>query len=201
MLFKFPSIAWGSILLLSHVLLLRSVQAQALEQTPVAFTSERKWGYSGLDIWVMDAEGGNLRNLTDSPNAIDQDSAWSPDGTRIAFVTRREGLHTEIFVMDVDGGNPRNLTNHPGTDDDPAGSPNGRRIAFSSSRQANEDNVDLYIMDDDNQITDTRVRKTALNGRFNVRGMSLVLAEGFCRGAEFLYIKIQEAPDHAELLQ
>jgi crossover junction endodeoxyribonuclease RusA len=53
---------------------------------------------------------------------------------------------------------------------------------------------------DDNQITDTRIRKTNLDGAFRVRGMSPVLAEGFCRGTEFLHIKIQEAPDHMEIL-
>jgi hypothetical protein len=57
----------------------------------------------------------------------------------------------------------------------------------------------VYV--DDNQITDTRVRKTDLNGAFRVRGMSAVLAEGFCKGTEFLHIKIEEAPDHAEILQ
>jgi crossover junction endodeoxyribonuclease RusA len=56
----------------------------------------------------------------------------------------------------------------------------------------------VYV--DDNQITDTRVRRTNLNGAFRVRGMSPVLAEGFCLGTEFLHIKIEEAPDHREIL-
>lgn len=46
----------------------------------------------------------------------------------------------------------------------------------------------------------TQIRKTDLSGSFKVKGMSKVLVDGFCRGSEFLYIKIQEAPDHAELL-
>ncbi len=57
----------------------------------------------------------------------------------------------------------------------------------------------VYI--DDRQITDTRVRKTDLNGAFRVKGMSPVLAEGFCKGTEFLHIRIVEAPDHTEILQ
>jgi len=53
---------------------------------------------------------------------------------------------------------------------------------------------------DDNLIVDTRVRKTDLNGSFKVRGISPVLAEGFIRDREFLYVRIQEAVHHEELL-
>jgi Holliday junction resolvase RusA-like endonuclease len=58
--------------------------------------------------------------------------------------------------------------------------------------------ISLIYMDD-RQITDTVVRKTDLNGSFRVRGMSFVLAEGFCRGNEFLHIRVEAAPDHGEL--
>lgn len=56
----------------------------------------------------------------------------------------------------------------------------------------------IYV--DDRQITDTQVRKTNLDGEFRVKGMSRVLAEGFCLGQEFIYIRVESAPDHAELL-
>ncbi len=63
-----------------------------------------------------------------------------------------------------------------------------------------QDALNGLVYLDDRQITDTRVRKTPLDGSFRVRGMSAVLAEGFVRGVEFLHVKIEEAPDHAELL-
>ena len=56
----------------------------------------------------------------------------------------------------------------------------------------------VYV--NDFQVTDTSVRKTNLDGLFAVRGMSRVLAEGFCRGVEFLYIKVEDAPDHMRIL-
>ncbi len=56
------------------------------------------------------------------------------------------------------------------------------------------------ILDRDRQITDTQIRKTDVNGSFRVRGMSPVLAEGFCRGNEFLHIRIELAPNHEELI-
>ena len=63
-----------------------------------------------------------------------------------------------------------------------------------------QDALNGLIYEDDRQITDTYIRKTDLNGSFRVRGMSPVLAEGFCRGNEFLYVRIELAPDHEELI-
>ena len=40
------------------------------------------------EIYVMDAYGGNQKNLTNHP-ADDRQPDWSPDGTKIAFVSRR----------------------------------------------------------------------------------------------------------------
>lgn len=56
----------------------------------------------------------------------------------------------------------------------------------------------VYV--DDRLITDTQIRKTDLNGSFKVRGMSRILAEGFCSGNEFLHIKVEDAPNHQELV-
>lgn len=56
------------------------------------------------------------------------------------------------------------------------------------------------VYKDDVQITDSKVRKTNIDGPFQVRGISLILAEGFNKGSEFLYIRVEEAPDHSELL-
>jgi hypothetical protein len=63
-----------------------------------------------------------------------------------------------------------------------------------------QDALNGLVYADDRQITDTYVRKTDLNGSFRVRGMSPVLAEGFCRGTEFLYLRVELAPDHEELI-
>ena len=55
----------------------------------------------------------------------------------------------------------------------------------------------IYI--NDALITDTIIRKRDLNGSFRVRGMSRVLAEGFIKGNEFLYVRVDRAQDHGEL--
>lgn len=55
----------------------------------------------------------------------------------------------------------------------------------------------IYV--DDYQITDFVSRRRSLNGSFRVKGMSPTLAEGFCKGEEFLHILVEAAPDLADL--
>ena len=52
----------------------------------------------------MDADGSNLRRLTDHP-ASDRSPSFSPDGRHIAFESDRDGNY-ELYVMDADGNNP-----------------------------------------------------------------------------------------------
>src|SRR5919198_164069 len=56
--------------------------------------------------------------------------AWSPDGRRIAFVSRRDG-RSHIYVMRPNGTGVRRLTDSAADDESPTWSPDGRRIAFS----------------------------------------------------------------------
>jgi Tol biopolymer transport system component len=69
------------------------------------------------DIYVMRADGSHVRRLTDSPG-LDEGPEFSPDGTKIAFSSARDGQQ-EIYVMDADGSNPRRLTDNPARDESP----------------------------------------------------------------------------------
>ena len=54
-----------------------------------------------LDVMVMNADGSGLRPVNQH-TAYDSGGSWSPDGTRIAFSSDRDG-DSEIFIIDVDG--------------------------------------------------------------------------------------------------
>lgn len=52
------------------------------------------------------------------------------------------------------------------------------------------------VYQDDRLITDLQVRKTSIDGFFQIRGCSLVLRAAFFRREEFLHIVIDKAPGH-----
>ena len=88
-------------------------------------------GFDNYEIYVMDADGGNRENLSNHP-VDDQDPDWSPDGTKIAFASPRNGGgEYQIYVMDGDGKNQIKLTDGPGAKREPDWSPDGGKIAFS----------------------------------------------------------------------
>ena len=90
-----------------------------------------------FQIWVMNADGTDRRQLTHSPGPVFS-PAWSPDGQRIAYRDSRFGINNndEIYVMNSDGSGQTNLTRNPANDWSPAWSPDGSQIAFASSRGA-----------------------------------------------------------------
>lgn len=73
----------------------------------------RKFPDNGYDVWVMDADGSDAENLTESHTGNDGYPSFSPDGKYIAFDSERDGAN-EIYVMDADGGNVRRITTSPG---------------------------------------------------------------------------------------
>lgn len=81
------------------------------------------------DIWTMTPDGTSQTRLTTAMSAIDP--AWSPDGSKIAFV--RDTGSDEIWVMNADGSGQTRLTSGY-FDDSPAWSPDGSKIVFSSKR-------------------------------------------------------------------
>ena len=89
------------------------------------------------DIWLMNGDGTNPRNLTpDLPADLSRgEPAWSPDGEWIAFTSSRGTAgpgRGSIWVMRGDGSAKRQITLHPenGFDLSPTWSPDGQRIAF-----------------------------------------------------------------------
>jgi TolB protein len=106
------------------------------------------------DIFVSFIYQGLLQNPTKGvgTNYI---PVFSPDGTRIAFMSGRDG-NPEIYVMNVDGSNLRRLTNHPAGDGTPTWSPNSEQIAFVSDRTGTPQ---IYLMSGDG----SNVRRITMN--------------------------------------
>ncbi len=90
------------------------------------------------DIWLVATDGRTPpRQLTFNPSA-ETGLAWSPDGTRLAFSSKREGDDAaQIYVIDLAaGGEARRVTSFSGGAREPRWSPDGTRLLFLSNAYA-----------------------------------------------------------------
>jgi dipeptidyl aminopeptidase/acylaminoacyl peptidase len=87
-------------------------------------------------IWLVDAKTGAAKQITSGDDWNDSDPQWSPDGTKIAFVSNRTGKeydenrNTDVWVISTEGGPLARISDHEETDNSPRWSPDGKTIAF-----------------------------------------------------------------------
>ncbi|MGA7409876.1 MAG: S41 family peptidase, partial [Bryobacteraceae bacterium] len=106
--------------------------ATLIEQYELSPKGERVLFSARGDIFSAPVEKGPTRNLTHSPAAHDKWPVWSPDGTKVAFISDATG-EEEIWVVAQDGLSPAEQITSGGHAFryDPKWSPDGTRIAFS----------------------------------------------------------------------
>ena len=151
----------------------------------IAFASNRAGDF---DIYVIAPNGTGLKRLTSCP-LQESDPAWSPDGSRIAFVRyascREANCSLDlasgdvvagtgaVFVMDADGSHVSRLTrNAPGVND-PTWSPDGTQIAYSAGDLAGS----VYVMNADGSHAH-RIA-SGIEPAWSPNGKSLLLSTGF----------------------
>ena len=108
----------------------------------ITFASDRAGG--ALDIYVMNGDGSDLRDITRDAGSSTA-PVWSPNRQMVAFHSDQDG-DFDIYVVNADGSDLRNLTNNDADDQEPAWSPDGQTIAFTSNRDGN---AEIYLMNAD----------------------------------------------------
>ena len=108
-----------------------------LGQAP-AWSRQGAIAYQGCDprggncgLWKVAPNGGGAAPITSSES--DTAPSWSPDGSRLAFMSARDG-NWEIYTMNADGSQPARLTSNGSNDGLPTWSPDGSTLAFVSDR-------------------------------------------------------------------
>jgi Tol biopolymer transport system component len=165
------------------------------DRTRIAFSSNRSGSF---DLYLMDADGQNLRRLTSSPGN-EGEPAWTPDGGRVVY-TSTSGTNTQVAIMSADGSENRPLTTASGGNHSPSVSPDGRSIAFVSARGGNHA---IYTMavDGSNQrrLTNGSARETS--PRFARNGDLVYVVErgGSSKGSKVL--RASASGSNSQLLQ
>ncbi|HEV2216361.1 MAG TPA: DPP IV N-terminal domain-containing protein [Candidatus Dormibacteraeota bacterium] len=120
------------------------------------------------NLYLLDVATGHVRDLTPD-GAWNVDPSWSPDGTRIAFQSTRDG-RDNVYVMNVQSGVVTRLTDGRGFNGFPTWSPDGRYIAYESSRDGITSTPDppgyyrtIYVIGADGSGLHRLLRATAVD--------------------------------------
>ncbi|MFJ6053777.1 protein kinase [Streptomyces sp. NPDC092307] len=92
-------------------------------------------------VWTANADGSNARRITATAGGR---VSWSPDGSRLAVLRKKDGVQ-QLFVVTVADGVARQLTSGGGQVEDPAWSPDGRSIAVCL--QTEPENWQIHLVD------------------------------------------------------
>lgn len=108
----------------------------------IVFSTERD---GNDELYVMNADGYNQTRLTNNP-ATERLPALSPDGSKIAFQSDRDGSIFQIYTMNIDGSDLVRLTSGTANVGSPSWSPDGSMITFSSE---SDDTLEIFVMQAD----------------------------------------------------
>ena len=85
---------------------------------------------ASTNIFLSDINGSNTRQITFGNS--DASPVWSPDDSKIAFLSRRDGNIAQLFILDMRGGEARKLTSLPVSAFGIKWFPDGKKIAFAT---------------------------------------------------------------------
>ena len=95
-------------------------------------------------LWIANADGTNARKLTDHP-AGNSAPRWSPDGSRIAFLSRRRGW-THLWTISPNDAQPKHITLGEFDVCNPAWSMDGKWLAYDSWRADDIQTRSVYLI-------------------------------------------------------
>ncbi|MBT3268838.1 hypothetical protein HN371_16915 [Candidatus Poribacteria bacterium] len=156
---------------------------------------EAKWSPDGEQIalnddglLVMNADGSDVRRLTDAEFWAEPPFTWGPGDREITYYKPKAASDGDLWVLDVaDPANPRRLTREGGRFSFPSWSPDRSRIAYSW--QVGVGGVqDVYVMDADGSITQITQKAWAREPSWSADGGRLVYVKSDGHDAGDLHI-------------
>ena len=144
----------------------------------IAFVSERRDRGYGHEIYIINVDGSEERQLTFSQQdgLYDSNPDWSPDSNQIVFeILSLSELFRGIHIIDTNGNNRRLLTSKEFDSWDPQWSPDGEKILFVSDRSGGDH---LYVMDPNGnnvqQLTSNNIIDSDSNPSWSPDGKQII---------------------------
>ena len=152
---KKPAITVLSIALLAAITLPAGACSTTTNYKPstlpslIAFSSDRDYT---VHIYTMKPDGTDNRTTSNDPQILDGVPAWSPDGSKIAFISNQAD-DFDIWTMHEDGSDRIRLTELKGTENWPRWAPDGSRITFVGESWDTEGHksIEILIMNSDGE--------------------------------------------------
>jgi TolB protein len=148
-------------------------------------TKKIAWTRGGLgpegELWIMNADGSGQQQITFN-SFSDAGASFSPDGTKLAFRSVRNG-NFDIYGINVDGTGEQRLTDDPGTDRIADWSPDGTKISFMSDRSGA---CAIYTMNADGNSVQKLTPDSMQAGvaAWSPDGSRLIFSDNFCANVE-----------------
>jgi len=115
-----------------------------------ALLKEALWRPTELELFVMDRDGSNLRQVTKLGGANFAPS-WHPDGQRLIFASNihdPKGRNFDLYLVNVDGSGLERVTFNETFDGFPMFAPDGKTLVFASNRNAkSEGETNVFVAD------------------------------------------------------
>ena len=142
------------------------------------------------NIYVMNSNGTAVRQLTFTNN--NDEPAISPDGTKVAFSSTRNG-NTDIYVVNADGTNTRRVTTHPVREGNPSFSPDGTQLLYESYRSGSFGLPNIYRINIDGTNETRLTNYLEFEARFSPNGTRITYAGRIPPGNNFAEIFVMNA--------
>jgi TolB protein len=110
--------------------------AWAPDRKRVIFSSRRD-GQPNTDLYIMAADGSDVRRLTDTPDAAEYSAKYAPGAATIAYI-RQEGDGWSLWVMNADATSQRKVAGPFAFAEFPAWTPDGTQVYLSAIEEGQQ---------------------------------------------------------------